>query len=137
LAGLAFTAFIGSCNPEISEMLLQEGADPNYRDAELNAAMALEEGWTAWIVLLQGHRRSSNVEKWIATVKVFLKHGADPTVRWYGPDTRGHGEARKMKFWTPDVIIKDSLAPNPEDKKDLVEIIELLRGAKAKVGLVQ
>lgn len=124
--------------PKLSEMLLQEGADPNCRDAESNAAMASEEGWTAWTGLLQ----EGVVEKvssrdrywgdWISTVKVFLKYGADPTVRWYRPHDREDRQA--MEIATPDTVINAALADKPQYKKDLADIMELLSKAKANLG---
>lgn len=130
---------VGYAKPKPSEMLLQEGADPNCRDAESNAAMASEEGWTAWTGLLQEgvveNMFSSSDhywENWISTVKVFLKYGADPTVRWYRPHDRGDRQA--MEIATPDTVINEALAQKPQYKKDLADIMELLSKAKANLG---
>jgi hypothetical protein len=125
--------------PKLSEMLLQEGADPNFRDAESNAAMASEEGWTAWTGLLQDGVVENPLfsgdyywECWISTVKVFLKYGADPTVRWYRPHDREDRQA--MEIATPDTVINAALADKPQYKKDLADIMELLSKAKANLG---
>ena len=130
---------IGVARPKLSEMLLQEGADPNCRDAESNAAMASEEGWTAWTGLLQDGVVENLVssdddywEGWISTVKVFLKYGADLTVRWYGLHDK---EGRQvMEIATPDTVINAALADKPQYKKDLADIMELLSKAKANLG---
>jgi hypothetical protein len=124
--------------PKLSEMLLQEGADPNCRDAESNTAMASEEGWTAWTGLLQDGVVENLVssddywEDWISTVKVFLKYGADPTVRWYRPHDREYRQV--MEIATPDTVINAALADKPQYKKDLADIMELLSKAKANLG---
>ena len=124
--------------PELSEMLLQEGADPNCRDAESNAAMVSEEGWTAWTGLLQDGVVEYSVSSkddywkdWISTVKVFLKYGADPAVRWYRPHDGEDGQA--MEIATPDTVINAALADKPQYKKDLADIMELLSKAKANL----
>ncbi|KAH8762740.1 hypothetical protein F5882DRAFT_477025 [Hyaloscypha sp. PMI_1271] len=104
-----------TANPNVSEMLLQEGADPNCRDTESNAAMVSDEGWTAWTGLLQTgdklHMGDSTIEKWISTVKIFLKYGADPTVA--------------------DTIITATWPHEPQYEKDLADIMELISKAKA------
>ena len=130
---------VGTVNPKISEMLLQEGADPNCRDAESNVGMASEEGWTAWTGLLQEgvmknlySTQDSFWEDWISTVKVFLKYGADPTVRWYRPHDRE--DRQTMEIATPDTVINAALGHRPQYKKDLADIMELLSKAKAKLG---
>ena len=128
----------GLPEPKLSEMLLQEGADPNCRDAESNAATASEEGWTAWTGLLQDGIIGHPVypwEDWISTVKVFLKYGADPTVRWYRPHDREDRQA--MEIATPDTVINAVLAHSPQYKKDLIDIMKLLSKAKANLGLAE
>lgn len=128
--------FSGLANPKFSEMLLQEGADPNCRDAESNAAMASEEGWTAWTGLLQegvvDNFRDYDWENWVSIVKIFLKYGADPTVRWYMPRDGKYRQA--VEIATPDTVINAALAHKPQYKKDLADIMELLSKAKANLG---
>jgi len=131
---------IAWANPQISEMLLQEGADPNCRDADWTADMALEEGLTAWTGLLQyglvvDKFDDSWVEPWILTVKVFLKYGADPTVRWYSP--RGMEDREAVEINTPDTVIKEVSARQPQYQKGLADLMELLSEAKANVGPIR
>jgi hypothetical protein len=54
------------------------------------------------------------MKKWISTVKIFLKYGADPTVA--------------------DTIITATRSHQPQYEKDLVDIMELLSKAKANLG---
>lgn len=128
-------------SPEFSEMLLQEGADPNCRDADSNNAdMALEEGWTAWTGLLQNGLHMDRVhdtwvKDWILTVKVFLKYGADPTARWYSPHDMEDRQA--MEINTPDTIIKAFSARQPQHQKDFADIMELLSEAKANLKRIR
>ncbi|CZR51417.1 uncharacterized protein PAC_01293 [Phialocephala subalpina] len=127
-------------SPEISEMLFQKGADPNCRDADSNTVMPLEEGLTAWTGLLQdrlhvGSFGDAWVERWILTVKVFLKYGADPTVRWYSP--HGMENGRAMEINTPDTIIQAVSARQPQCQKGFADIMELLSEAKANLGPIR
>jgi hypothetical protein len=130
---------VGRNRPEISKILLQEGADPNFRDADSTIATALEEGLTAWTGLLQDGLYVSRfdgswVEYWILTVKVFLKYGADPTVRWYSP--HGTEDRQAVKINTPETAIKAVSARYPQHQKDFAEIMELLSEAKAKPSVL-
>jgi hypothetical protein len=126
--------WFGYLDPKISELLLQEGADPNCRDAESNVAMASEEGRTAWTGLLQDGVINYS-HSWSRTVKVFLKYGANPTVRWYKPHDKEDRQA--IDIATPETIISAVLANKPERKEDLAEIMELLHKAKANVGAAE
>lgn len=126
--------WFGYLDPKISELLLQEGADPNCRDAESNVAMASEEGRTAWTGLLQDGVINYS-HSWSPTVKVFLKYGANPTVRWYKPHDKEDRQA--IDIATPETIISAVLANKPERKEDLAEIMELLHKAKANVGAAE
>jgi hypothetical protein len=124
-----------SGSSKISEMLFHEGANPNYRDADSNAAMALETR-TAWTGLLQEGNGRHNMQEWAAIVKVFLKHGADPTVQWrYDPHDKENREA--MEISTPDTIINSLIANKPQYRKELAEIKDLLGKAKANLGLTE
>jgi len=140
-------------HPEISELLLQEGADPNCRDAESNKAMASDEGRTAWTGLLQDglefidyKRYTDRVPLWADTVKIFLKYGADPTVRWYIPHDKEDGHA--MDIATPETVINAVLskltAAEEEDFYHLQETLavladvkELLSKAEANLGATE
>ena len=68
-------------------------------------------------------------------MKVFLKYGANPTVRWYKPHDREDGQA--IDIATPETIISEVLANKPECKEELANIMELLHKAKANVGAVE
>jgi hypothetical protein len=68
-------------------------------------------------------------------VKVFLKYGANPTVRWYEPHDREGRQA--IDIATPETIINAVLANNSERKDELASIMELLYKAKANVGAVE
>jgi hypothetical protein len=110
-------SIIGTASPNVCEMLLQEGADPNCRDTESKAAMMWDEGWTAWTGLLLTRDEDhfpDDVKRWISTVKIFLKYGADPTVA--------------------DTIITSAWPHKPQYEKDLADIMELLSKAKANLG---
>ncbi|KEF52072.1 uncharacterized protein A1O9_12062 [Exophiala aquamarina CBS 119918] len=129
--------------PGISRMLLRKGADPNCRDAESNAAIASEHGWTAWTGLLQDDYYEGDpgtedyfLEQWILTVKVFLNYGADPTVQWHRPhiDKKSDEHRRVLELASPDIIFIEALADKPKYKKDLADIMDLLSRAKANWG---
>ncbi|KAE8454517.1 hypothetical protein EG329_000140 [Mollisiaceae sp. DMI_Dod_QoI] len=112
---------------EISEMLLQEGADPNS-----NVAMAEEEGWTAWTGLLRDAFEGIRSEHWPSTVITFLKYGADPTVRWQRTST---------EFAAPEEAINAVRAVNafyrndPDVEKDLDNAMEQLHRARLNWGV--
>jgi hypothetical protein len=99
--------------------------------------MASKEGWTAWTGLLQegvdgNPEARGDWEEWVSAVKVFLKYGADPTVRWYMPHDGKYRQA--VEIATPDTVINAALAHKPQYKKDLADIMELLSEAKANLG---
>jgi len=130
----------------ISELLLQEGADPNCQYMESNAAMVLQEVWTAWTGLLlvgllnqQNFGVDSPLKGWIDTVKAFLRHGADPTVQFCVSDMESGSESESdnslpTKIYTPNTAINAILGNKPRYKEDLAEIMELLIKAKANWG---
>jgi len=131
-----FQIIRGTPSAELSKMLLQEGVDPNCRDGESNSAMASEGDLTAWAGLLQDGLFSPFSgqrffwEGWISTVKVFLEYGADPTVQWHRPHSTKDRHPKKIAM--PDTVISAVLVEQPQYKKDLADIMELLSTAKAK-----
>ncbi|KAH0563421.1 hypothetical protein GP486_002011 [Trichoglossum hirsutum] len=131
--------FYEAPKPELSELLLQEGADPNYRVVGSDVATASEEGGTVWTSLLGGGIIKQNfpweefmLGRWIPTVKIFLRYGADPTVQWPWPYD-GEGK-RAIEIATPGAIINAALADKPQYKEDFTDIMELLDKAKTNLG---
>jgi len=151
-AGETSMVWFGYTNPEISELLLQEGADPNCRDAESNEAMASDEGRTAWTGLLQDGLEllddkgyDGDFSLWADTVKIFLEYGADPTVRWHLPHDKEDGHA--MDIATPETVINAVLSKLTAIKGNfyrsqeifalLADIKELLNKAEANLGATE
>ncbi|KAI0133242.1 hypothetical protein F4776DRAFT_626749, partial [Hypoxylon sp. NC0597] len=126
-------------DPRMVEVLLREGADPNFPNMAGHPTFAQGDKWTIWTSYLQGTlhynkeyiiRSEYLLVNWIRTTKHFLKYGADPEVRWYEreyPD--GYDEE---KPFTPEIVIRELLSDRPQHRKDLDELMELLRQAKGK-----
>ncbi|KAI0834640.1 hypothetical protein F5Y06DRAFT_153382 [Hypoxylon sp. FL0890] len=114
--------------PKFVEMLFQEGADPNHLDTTTSEAR-----WTIWVSHLEELAsyplKCSVIEFWVTSTKLFLKYGADTTVRWYRPNSSENKES-PIEWFTPEKIIRDRL--NSEYDKDLDEIMELLSQANEK-----
>lgn len=128
----------------VTELLLQEGADPNLQDTECYEVAALGEGQTAWTALLNDgfmHRDKTCealCQPWIATLKVFLKYGADPAAQWHMPRSSymaignnsegSHGQTAEI--YTAESAITAALRNKPEFQSDYVELLDLLNEAK-------
>ncbi|KIW35166.1 uncharacterized protein PV07_01880 [Cladophialophora immunda] len=128
------TSLLGYPCPEAAELFLEEGADPNCRDLTLPDDMLSEESCTAWTGLLRDLLEcsldiDSQLRAFIATAKVLLKYGADPTVQ-FQRRVKGKNDMA-MESVTPEIIIKMAMAKWPGYQKDFAKILELLNQAKA------
>lgn len=68
--------------PAIFEMIFEKGVDPNCLDTE-TPPTASSNRYTVWEMHLQRSEKRpvrSDYEEWIASTKIFLKYGADPTI---------------------------------------------------------
>ncbi|KAI0198003.1 hypothetical protein F4808DRAFT_270560 [Astrocystis sublimbata] len=76
------------------ESVLHEGADPNLRTGVPCSDTSAKASLTPWTCLLDQFFTREKYTHWlidpfIETAKVFLEHGADPTVQWHRTDGRG------------------------------------------------
>lgn len=126
-------SFISGWHPELVELLLQEGANPNSPDVESFPNIRAREGWTIWTTFLgqaraifPGYQKLDDMRK---TVKLFLEYGADPTARWYPPIRyKGGGMDIRRRHLTPEIAFNDIFRDDPQ----LGEFLELLQQAKTK-----
>jgi len=118
------------------ESLLLAGADPNSTVSEPNSATPAREGLTAWMSLLQKHtlfKPNDYMRTWIATANLFLKYGADPGARWYRQGSHYPDKSQaEDEIVTPEIALREALGPLPQFKKDLEELLGLLRPANEK-----
>jgi hypothetical protein len=115
----------------LTELLFEEGADPNFPNERFKATGVLG-GLTAWTSLLRSGPENSHkdaVREWISVVKLFIERGANPNAIVLGLEDGAETQ--------PDKIAYEALTSTAfpkEFEKDREEILELLSQAKAKLG---
>jgi hypothetical protein len=136
--------FYNSLEPGTVRILLEKGADPNFKH---EVGVEIPESWgtmrktrhrlSAWMLCLEYGREYDmlrhfgKTKSWCSIVKLFIDYGANVTVLWASPSPSNKPGIYLVEKLSPDSIIEEIIEIWGECQDELAEIQRILGDAAA------